>query len=117
MNDETKKDPIPPTDPTADELVVISLHQQIQDLKNREIQLEYRAAGMGDMARMNAASTILGSMIAAGMGEDLDDAITGAVDTADKLIQHYQDIIEQNEVEYQQKLAAQQEANKNEMPN
>ena len=103
-----KKEPITmdkpaESDPTADELVVIGLHQEIAGLKQHIIELEYQVGGMSDMARMNCATHLMGAFIA--RGEKLYSAKEKAIREADHLIGRYQDIIEKNAVEYQKKLA------------
>lgn len=104
-----------PVEMTADEMVVADLYRQISEFKQREIELEYQVGGMSDMARMNVAGGILAQMVANKLirtNTDKKAAIGTAVAFADELIQHYQNIIEKNSVEYQQKLQAQAEAEK-----
>jgi len=106
MNDE-KKEPstMEETDPVADELVVIDLRNQIRELKEREMHLEYQLSGMGDMARMNCASHILAAKVGSKAFQTRGAAIDSCIEMADELISHYQEIIEKNAVEYQKKVA------------
>ena len=94
---------------TADELVVIDLHNQIRELNEREIHLEYQLSGASDVLRMNTAARIMSVMVGNKLirtDTDKDAAIATAVDFADRLATHYQQIIEKAAVEYQKRVAA-----------
>ena len=94
-------------DPAVTALLVADLQNQIMKLKEENITLQYEVGGMGDMARMNAAKGLFAAMIDPNeyCHMDGDEKREEAVDQADKLIGHYQDIIEKNAVEYQKRLA------------
>ena len=117
MNDDKKieldeptvdaSEPIAESDPVIDEMVVIGLQQEIVQLRAENIRLQYEAGGNADMARMHCASGFFAAIVnpvdycTLNGDEKREEAIT----QADKLISHYQDIIEKNAAEYQRRIA------------
>ena len=99
--------PIAESDPVIDEMVVVGLQLEVRKLETENLGLYHQIDAMGDLARMNCASSIFAALIGA-KGEipmNTSNLKRKAIDAADSLISHYQETIEGKVAEHQKRLA------------